>query len=132
LLLLLGPLYFDCPGAPTPLNRALLVPHSLSMPKHGKLQSCILRADRYREGPKTSSTIWGHGPFKISNKIRGTHWAQQVSEYLLTYGAEPFIRSCQLCSHSRTSQHFMEPEGSSPCSQEPSTGPYLEPDRSSP
>jgi hypothetical protein len=28
-----------------------------------------------------------------------------------------------LCSHSGTSQHFKEPEGSSPCSQEPSTGP---------
>jgi hypothetical protein len=26
----------------------------------------------------------------------------------------------------------MEPEGSSPCSQEPSTGPYPKPDRSSP
>jgi hypothetical protein len=52
--------------------------------------------------------------------------------YLLTYGDEPFLRSCQLCSHSRTSQHFREPEGSSSCSQEPSTGPYPEPDRSSP
>jgi hypothetical protein len=37
-----------------------------------------------------------------------------------------------LCSLSGTSQHFKEPEGSSPCSQEPSTGPYPEPDRSSP
>jgi hypothetical protein len=34
------------------------------------------------------------------------------------------LRSRQLCSHSRSSQHFMEPEGSLPCSQEPSTGPY--------
>jgi hypothetical protein len=42
--------------------------------------------------------------------------------YLLTYGAEPFFGSWQLCSHSRTSQNFMEPEGSLPCSQEPSTG----------
>jgi hypothetical protein len=24
----------------------------------------------------------------------------------LTYGAEPFMRGCQLCSHSRTSQQF--------------------------
>jgi hypothetical protein len=42
--------------------------------------------------------------------------------YLLIYGAGPFLRSCQLCSYSRTSQHFKEAEGSSPCSQEPSTG----------
>jgi hypothetical protein len=38
----------------------------------------------------------------------------------LTHGAEPFLGSCQLCSYSRTSQHFMEPGGSLPCSQEPS------------
>jgi hypothetical protein len=48
--------------------------------------------------------------------------------YLLTY----FLTSCQLCSHSATYQHFKEPEISSLCSQEPSTGPYPEPDWSSP
>jgi hypothetical protein len=39
--------------------------------------------------------------------------------YLFTYGAEPFLRSRQLCSPSRTSLHFMEPERSIPCLQEP-------------
>jgi hypothetical protein len=50
----------------------------------------------------------------------------------LTHGAVPFLRSCQLCNYSRTSQDFMEPEGSLPCSQEPSTGPYSEPDQPNP
>jgi hypothetical protein len=46
--------------------------------------------------------------------------------YLLPYGPEPFLRSRQLCSHTRISQRFMGPEGSIPRSQEPSTGPYPE------
>jgi hypothetical protein len=52
--------------------------------------------------------------------------------HTLTHGAEPFLRRRQLCSYSRTSLHFMEPEGSFPYSQEPSTCPYPKPDRSSP
>jgi hypothetical protein len=50
----------------------------------------------------------------------------------LTHGAENFLESRQTCSYSRTSQHFMEPEGSLPCSQESSTVPYSELDRSIP
>jgi hypothetical protein len=50
----------------------------------------------------------------------------------LNHGAEPFLRSCQLCSYSRTSQPFMEPGGSSPHSHKASTGPYAEPELSNP
>ncbi|PNF41301.1 hypothetical protein B7P43_G01440, partial [Cryptotermes secundus] len=35
------------------------------------------------------------------------------------HGAEPSLRSRQLLRHSRICQHFMEREGSLPCSQEP-------------
>jgi hypothetical protein len=42
------------------------------------------------------------------------------------------LRSRRVYSNSRTSQHFMEPEGSLPCPQEPSTGPQPEPDQSNP
>jgi hypothetical protein len=40
--------------------------------------------------------------------------------------------SHQLCSYSRISQHFMEPEDSLLCSQEPSIGPNPKPDQSIP
>jgi hypothetical protein len=48
------------------------------------------------------------------------------------HGVEPFFRSRQLCSYSRNFQHFVEPGGSLPCWQEPSTGPYPETYHSSP
>jgi hypothetical protein len=48
------------------------------------------------------------------------------------YGAEHYSRDSLLLGHSIVSQHFMEPEGSIPNSQELSTCPYLEPDQSSP
>jgi hypothetical protein len=72
--------------------------------------------------------------------INSTSYFQNISPkkmslldtVVLTHGAEPFLRIHQLGSPSRTSQHFMEPEGSIPCSQEPSNGPYSEPYQSSP
>jgi hypothetical protein len=52
----------------------------------------------------------------VMNLLTDRHKYRQhgdvILTYLFTYGAEPFLRSCQLCSYSRTSQHFMEPEGS--------------------
>jgi hypothetical protein len=43
----------------------------------------------------------------------------------LTHGTEPFLRSCQLCSYSRTSQHFMESEGSYRVNKSPPLVPIL-------
>jgi hypothetical protein len=45
--------------------------------------------------------------------------------FTLTHRAEPFLKSRQMCSHSRTSQHFMKPEGLLPCSQNPPLVPIL-------
>jgi hypothetical protein len=81
------------------------------------------------------SWAWEDSERLIHSLLQGTVPSCSVGTlltYLLTYRAEPFLRSRQLCSHSRTSQHFMEPEGSSQCSQEPITGSYPEPDRPSP
>ena len=43
----------------------------------------------------------------------------------------PSWEANRFCSQSRNSPHFLEPEGSSPHSQVPSTCPYPEPDQSS-
>jgi hypothetical protein len=50
----------------------------------------------------------------------------------LTHGAEPFLRSRQLCSYSRTSQHFYGTQRFITALHKPSTGPYPEPNRSNP
>jgi hypothetical protein len=47
------------------------------------------------------------------------------------YGAEP-LRSRQSLSYWRIPQYFVKPEGSLPCSQEPSAGSYPEADEFSP
>jgi hypothetical protein len=52
--------------------------------------------------------------------------------WLTLYGTENCSRGHHLWSHSIVSQHFMEPEGSMPNSQELSTCSYPEPDQSAP
>jgi hypothetical protein len=50
----------------------------------------------------------------------------------LFHGAVFFLRTWRVLSYSGNSPHFMEPEGSSPHSQQPVTYPYPEQDRFSP
>ena len=50
----------------------------------------------------------------------------------LRHGAESVLRSELVCSQSRNSPHFMEPEGSLPHSQAPATCPCPGPAQSSP
>jgi hypothetical protein len=57
------------------------------------------------------------------------HYKEWKTDWL--HGAEPFLKSRPLCSYSRISQQFLEPEGSLSRSQESSTGPYTQPDQSS-
>jgi hypothetical protein len=48
----------------------------------------------------------------LSSCTMASNRNEYQESYLFTYGAEPFLRSCQFYSLSRTPQHFMEPEGS--------------------
>jgi hypothetical protein len=52
--------------------------------------------------------------------------------YLLPYGAKPFLRSCQFTGTQELPSTLWNPTDHYRCSQEPSNGPYPEPDRSSP
>jgi hypothetical protein len=54
-----------------------------------------------------------------------------TSSLIQLHGAEHYSRDHQLCSHMKTSQHFMETEGSLPHSQELYTCLYSEPNQSS-
>jgi hypothetical protein len=47
---------------------------------------------------------------RIMKETKACKQMQKLRRDLLTHGAEPFLRSRELFSHSRTSQHFIEPE----------------------
>jgi hypothetical protein len=111
----------------------LRVRHVLSRQSYGKKVTCSTRFPVWR-----FCFPWyvGDNIQQVCNYYTGTSpaiWYWRIlgdvldirrHTYLLTYGAEPFLRSCRLRSPSRTPQHFMEPEGSIPCSQEPYPEPY--------
>jgi hypothetical protein len=80
---------------------------------------------------RPSHPLWVHDIYLVrSTNYEGPHYFLLLKRNWL-HGAESFLRSRQLCSYSRISQYFTKPEGSLPCSQEPSTGPYPDPDQSS-
>jgi hypothetical protein len=54
------------------------------------------------------------------NPLWYTHWLMELSP------------SWEAANCAATFQHFMKPDGSLPCSQQPSTGPYPEPDQFNP
>jgi hypothetical protein len=60
--------------------------------------------------------------------MRGTKLPSSYLEYLIN---STEISPSPEATNSRISQHFKEPKGLLPCSQEPSTGPYPKPDQSS-
>jgi hypothetical protein len=84
------------------------------------------------------------GNMPVHNRITATvllfilfpvHLKSSWFPYLVTYllhAAESFLRSWTVLSRSRNSAHFMEPEGSLPRVQMPTTCSYPEPDQSSP
>jgi hypothetical protein len=62
---------------------------------------------------KVQFSIISESFFAVS-KILEYYFRSSLS-HSLTHGAEPFLRSRQLCRYSRTSQHFMEAECSLSC-----------------
>jgi hypothetical protein len=113
--------------------------------KHGDTQpfhpyvftvQCFIKPNKFAQAEQVTVTFvcpapirkrlfWGFSLFSLVTPVNSKALANQL------HGAEPFLRSRQSCSYTRTFQHFMELEGSAPCSQEPSTGPYRESDQSS-
>jgi hypothetical protein len=85
------------------------------------------RRERIRAGAGTRNYITG----SEGSQAVPVHPSSKGNAYNQLYGADRHSRGRQLGSHSILSEHFIEPEGSLPCSQQLSTFSYPEPDRSS-
>jgi hypothetical protein len=70
-----------------------------------------------------------------SDVVGISYYKQKLDTYLLTYlltELSPSWEAANCGAIQDIPNNFKEPEGLSPCSQEPSTGPYPEPVRSDP
>jgi hypothetical protein len=124
-------------------QRTLAEYHSCGRFPHTILSSILLSSTRinaviFRKSPPENLS-WGR--YLSSTITQITFWRSMVQcpakkpdvfTDWLTLWSWALFKANQLCNHSVVSQHFMEPEGSLPQSQELSTCPYPEPDKSSP
>jgi hypothetical protein len=122
-----------------------------------KLRNCLIliawsRSSRWSENRKNphSDVIYilyslNQYPNPVNEKRVNKRWLNRVCKikHLVPirsqrtiihtlFVAESFSRSEQLLSHSRNSQHVLEPDRSLPCLQELTTGPCPEPEEFSP
>jgi hypothetical protein len=94
----------------------------------------ILHMKRPHYGLQFQESDLSHSE-KWVNISDSTEMANGWNYYLLTYlhtELSPSWEAANCAATQKIPSNFKEPEGSSLCSQEPSTGPYPEPDRSSP
>jgi hypothetical protein len=73
----------------------------------------LLRRHRQPMADKMIRSELFYSPFPFQTKEQRNNYKKKYilkgsddGVYLLTYGADPFLRSCQLCNHSGNSQQF--------------------------